>query len=259
LKKLILLFTCVLILVGCAVQQNEYEQAFIKNIKALDDKTEVVLNDITPFDWDVVYSFAPYTSKEDIQKTIGFEAKVQETVNEGMLHLIFVKDKKVEYEIMDYPSNLGINIITFSDSICYKDNAHFKVKTEEDIIYLTEDNVWSSIENKEWSTHSMHWGIGSGVYFYSENAIKYAVSMAYGSGVAVIDAYTSEVTIQGNKITFDIPNRLISNDLPKDETSEISLLYNNDGLLFDKIKFEYNPEYPTFHYDQWIEYSKMSK
>ncbi len=258
-KKIIVLFFCILMLVACTSQQNENEKAFINNVKALKNETEVTLNDITPFEWDTVYSFGPYTSKEEVQETIGFKANVGETVSEGMPHLVFVKDKEVVCEIIGYPSNLGIDIKSFSSSINAKDNIVFKVKNSSDIICLsekitdlTEEEIWSTIENKEWSTYECGF-VGCGIYFYTENDTKYALSMGYGSGVAVVGTYKSEVKLEDNMVYLDFPAYLTGGQGISDEVIEIVLVYKDNILYFGDIKFEFDPENPTSSYDKWME------
>ena len=64
------------------------------------------LGDITDFKWDYVYSFEPYTSKENIEKAIGFKSdKIKESVNEGTNQVIFTKGKEVVCYIYGYPDD----------------------------------------------------------------------------------------------------------------------------------------------------------
>lgn len=71
----------------------------------------VTLEEIVPFEWDVVYSFDPYTSRKDIIEVIGFDSnEVKEMVSEYMTQLIFVKDKKIVSSIYRYPNCSGFYI-----------------------------------------------------------------------------------------------------------------------------------------------------
>ena len=66
--------------------------------KAMDDLSAetITLEEIVPFEWDEVYTFDPYTSREEIAETIGFDSpEIKETVSEFMTQLIFVKDDKI--------------------------------------------------------------------------------------------------------------------------------------------------------------------
>ena len=69
------------------------------------------LLDVTPFEWDVVYSFDPYTSKEMVYKTVGYKwDNIRETVSEGMAQIVFLKDGKVVCYLYGYPENNGYSI-----------------------------------------------------------------------------------------------------------------------------------------------------
>ncbi|WDV44068.1 hypothetical protein PV797_11065 [Clostridiaceae bacterium M8S5] len=258
--KLLLVIACLILSVGCTSQQNKNEKELIKRIKGLENEKEVMLNNITPFEWELVYSFDPYTSKKEVKETIGFEANVSETVNEGMPHLVFVKDKEVVCEIIGYPSNLGINIKTNSSVIHAKDNIKFKVEKLNNIVCLTEkttditeDKVWSAIENKEWSNYDDgSIGIGYGIYFLKEKDTKYAVIMGYGSGLAVIGAYKSEVELKDNLIRFDFPTK----NGGEEGMKRMELIYKNEDLYLGDKKLEYDSENPAFHYNEWLKYTE---
>ncbi|MEK5068527.1 hypothetical protein [Sporosarcina sp. FSL K6-1508] len=69
------------------------------------------LSDVTPFKWDLVYSFNPYTSKETIYKTVGYKwNRISETLSESMNQLVFMKDGKVVCYLYGYPGNNGYGI-----------------------------------------------------------------------------------------------------------------------------------------------------
>lgn len=106
-----------------------------QSIRAI-SKTEATLNEIVPFEWDTVYTFPPYTSRAEIEKTIGFKSSsIKETVSEGMVQLLFVKDRKLSGSVCGYAENLGYRI-EFRDKVEYKENAVFVVSREEDIVLL---------------------------------------------------------------------------------------------------------------------------
>lgn len=99
---------------------------------------EISLNEVIPFSWDAVYTFAPYTSKQNIEERIGFSSgAITETVNEGMTQLIFVKDKKAVASICGYSDKLGYSI-EFSDCIEAKDEILFQVNVTDDKVQLKE-------------------------------------------------------------------------------------------------------------------------
>ena len=101
-------------------------------------KPPVTLNEIVPFEWDIVYTFAPYTSRSEIEEIIGFKSNaIQETVSEGMVQLLFVKDNAACGSICGYSENLGYSV-HFSDKVKLTDNKQFDVDIQDDIVYLTE-------------------------------------------------------------------------------------------------------------------------
>ncbi len=99
---------------------------------------EVFLNEIVPFEWDCVYSFAPYAPKEEMERVIGLRSKhIKETVSEGMVQLIFIKDDEVVCSICRYSDNLGYRISFYDGAgsyskLCFEQNAVFRVEKEKD-------------------------------------------------------------------------------------------------------------------------------
>lgn len=87
-------------------------KSLVKNIEALEQKSEnknVLIEDLaelTDFEWDYLYSFSPYASKEDIESAIGFKSnKIREGLNEGMNQIVFIKDKEIVCYIYGYPDD----------------------------------------------------------------------------------------------------------------------------------------------------------
>lgn len=109
-------------------------------------RVNVNLSEITPFDWDTVYTFSPYTSTQNIYNTVGYKwDTISETVNEGMNQIVFMKDGKVVCYIYGYPVNNGYGI-SFRDEE-YKNgaiklnnnkNLDFKVERKDDVIFLIQ-------------------------------------------------------------------------------------------------------------------------
>jgi hypothetical protein len=124
------------------VLKNRYN--FGQAVKNISTET-ITLNEITPFEWGTVYSFAPYTPKREMENIIGFNSNyITETLNEGMVQLIFVKGNKVVCNIQGYTSELGYNISiwTGAESYC-------QVRYEEAISFSFEhkDNIISLVRN----------------------------------------------------------------------------------------------------------------
>ncbi|WP_339250894.1 hypothetical protein NSQ43_13195 [Sporosarcina sp. FSL W8-0480] len=105
----------------------------------------VNLSDVTPFEWDLVYSFAPYTSKEIIYQTVGYKwDSISETVNGGMNQLVFMKDEKVVCYLYGYPANNGYGIFFTGESkydtavLSVEDDLIFQVEKGDNVILLTK-------------------------------------------------------------------------------------------------------------------------
>ena len=105
----------------------------------------IALNEITPFDWDIAYSFMPYTSKKEIESVIGFGSnEIIETVSEGMVQLIFVKENKVVCNIQGYSSNLGYSISIWKGAEQYclvkiEDDISLSVDRRDNIVFLVRN------------------------------------------------------------------------------------------------------------------------
>lgn len=77
----------------------------------------VELSELTPFLWDQVYTFDPYTTRDEMAQAMGCSGKhLQETVNEGMVQLIFVDydsgsgENRVVCGICGYGTSLGYGV-----------------------------------------------------------------------------------------------------------------------------------------------------
>lgn len=123
------------------------EKKLKENILSIKDvNNEIDLLDVTPFQWDELYSFAPYMPKEKIYEVVGYKwDDISETVSEGMNQIVFLKDGKVVCYVYGYSSNnvYGISfdkdhykqgVLKFNS----KDNLKFKVKVYEKIYYLEQ-------------------------------------------------------------------------------------------------------------------------
>lgn len=117
-KKILLLAILLLTLfvVWVVIKSLQGQQGSIEtdNLTKLEDKIysladgKYKLSDAAPFDWDFLYAFEPYTSKDEIFKAIGFESnRVTETFDESMQQIIFVKNKEIVCYVYGSPFKLG--------------------------------------------------------------------------------------------------------------------------------------------------------
>lgn len=157
LMKRRLIATLILILcIGLLVINPFNKEIWDTNLQLLESKIlsnelvgkNVNLTTFTPFEWDTVYSFHPYTSKKTIYETIGYKwDSISETVNEGMNQIVFVKDGEVVCYIYGYPTNnkYGVyfngTVNQNSAAILYaKDNEVFDVTKNDGVVFLTRIN-----------------------------------------------------------------------------------------------------------------------
>lgn len=120
-----------------------YNNRRLKQVITSVDTQTVVLNEIVPFDWDAVYTFEPYLSKDKITKIVGFKSGcLRETVNTGMVQLVFVKNAAVVSSVCGYGDKLGYSVgFTAWEGdyakITAGDHAVFAVENEEGIVRLS--------------------------------------------------------------------------------------------------------------------------
>ena len=157
-RVLIVILMCIVLIVvmGYLMIGNPFvfinNQKLKKSICSLDDNEIVSLNEVIPFEWDALYTFEPYQSKAEIAEIIGFQSNdiKENNINEGMVHLLFVKNDKVVASILSYSSNLGYNIDFTSKEnlkVAYAENAQFSVTKEDGITILTYSDVYTGHES----------------------------------------------------------------------------------------------------------------
>lgn len=146
----VLLLVCVSLLVINPLKIDLWDSNFkLLKGKVLSEKVvdrKVNLSTFTPFEWDEVYSFTPYVSKEAIYETIGYKWEtISETVSEGMNQIVFVKDGKVVCYLYGYPENNKFGILfggtkykDYATILYAEDNDIFDVTKEGNVVYLTQ-------------------------------------------------------------------------------------------------------------------------
>lgn len=131
------------VLLGCGssvVYQNNKQ--FTKNVLAV-KKDQILLTELTPFEWDHLYTFPVYMRKEAIEEIIGFASdEIQETVSEMMEQLIFVKGNQVVSSMTGYASHFKFDF-EFGEigdqglQLNSSDQPRFTVEHSKEIIRLT--------------------------------------------------------------------------------------------------------------------------
>lgn len=141
-KKMITITIVALVLLGwllvgnpaAALRRYRLKQA----VSQLETGELVTLDALVPFDWEKVYTFPPYTSKAQMEETIGFKSdSIQETVSEGMVQLLFVNKNTVTACICGYADALGYSI-TLEDAVDNGEGILFRVEHRGNIVELTQ-------------------------------------------------------------------------------------------------------------------------
>ena len=106
--------------------------------------TTITLGQAVPFSWDEVYTFAPYTSVEEIQQTIGAASfNLKEAAGEGMLQLVFLDGGAVTAAVCAAPAALGydVDLASAVDStpckLTHGENISFAVERDGGVVRLT--------------------------------------------------------------------------------------------------------------------------
>ena len=111
-RKIIVMFNALLVMVwfvACGsdvIEKNE--ESFHGEVKKL-VSAQVNLQELTEFEWDLLYVFGPYTSKKEIEEVIGFESDniTDNMADESTTYLLFVKDNAVVANICGSADSLG--------------------------------------------------------------------------------------------------------------------------------------------------------
>ncbi|MCD1161072.1 hypothetical protein [Peribacillus frigoritolerans] len=121
------------------------EELLKEEVLSIGHSVETInLLEVTPFDWDVVYSFEPYTPSDHIYETVGYKwDTINATVNEGMNQIVFLNDGKVVCYLYGYPENNGYGISFESENykdavymLNIKDDLNFQVERRNNVVYL---------------------------------------------------------------------------------------------------------------------------
>lgn len=106
--------------------------------------TTITLEQAVPFSWDEVYTFAPYTSVEEIQEVIGTTSfNLKEAASEGMLQLVFLDGGAVTAAVCAAPAALGydVDLASAVDStpckLTHGENISFAVERDGGVVRLT--------------------------------------------------------------------------------------------------------------------------
>jgi hypothetical protein len=123
------------IFIGCLNNTESYSDSkLISDIDRTIANNKVLnLQTITPFAWDKLYIFTPYTSEAEIKKCLGFNS--EEVGDRGVQSdsinlMVFVKDGKA-IEHLEYPRSKGDFVEIKNCQNFTPETALFTVKTDK--------------------------------------------------------------------------------------------------------------------------------
>lgn len=108
---IILLAIALILFIRWNSDLNKNNRNLSEKLLSFDPNTSGIGGELFTFDYDMAYAFDPYQSKEEMQKEIGFKSRIlEQTVSEGMMNILFVKDDKPLAYLYGYGSNNGYYI-----------------------------------------------------------------------------------------------------------------------------------------------------
>ena len=145
-RKIILLLLCIAVVCGSACSRQkaiagqkdlqEKLTAAIEKKRETDARVTLRLKDLTTFEWDRFYAFAPYTQPDYICQTLGFN---WDNVKESSISnqdydflLVFVKDGKVVH-FHDHPREHGTFYDVVGQTGYTPDEAVFEVTMDQSL------------------------------------------------------------------------------------------------------------------------------
>lgn len=115
---------------------------FKDNIVTLLDKETITLEELIPFEFDLVYLFEPYSTKENIEKTIGFKSRFVKDNSTDKLgtEVIVVKDEKVISSIFVNLKEDGFTIKRLFVNPClnYSTKINFRIEKSDSGIIIRQ-------------------------------------------------------------------------------------------------------------------------
>lgn len=111
------IFSCTLMILFIVIF-SKWNSELNKNTRYIENKLSEVkleetgtVKDLFDLDYDILYVFRPYESKAEMEEQIGFKDNIlKETVNEGMVNVLLVKENSPVTYLYGYPSNIGYYI-----------------------------------------------------------------------------------------------------------------------------------------------------
>ena len=96
------------------IENRLHHRQLKRALSALDPGQTITPEELIPFPWDEVYTFAPYTSIQQKEAALGFRSsRLSETVSEGMTDVVFTHGGRVVLSVTAYPDNAGFALLLY--------------------------------------------------------------------------------------------------------------------------------------------------
>lgn len=100
---------------------------------------EVMLIDLVPFEWDRLYLFDPYMSKDEmVKKTKVLSPLFREVYSEGVRNIVFIKGHKVVCSIQGESTAIGYDFSLRKNRVYAEEVVRLRIVKKEDYIELQE-------------------------------------------------------------------------------------------------------------------------
>ncbi|MCI8704016.1 MAG: hypothetical protein HFE60_06895 [Anaerotignum sp.] len=116
-----------------------YRRRALRQAMAAVEDGEVTLNEIVPFAWDTMYTYEPYMSREEVEEMMQIPVRgLKQSVSEGAVQLVFVKNGHMVCNVCGYISREGYAFLWWSGRLDFEDETVFQAKRDGDgILWLT--------------------------------------------------------------------------------------------------------------------------
>ena len=125
---------------GSGKEDNPHKQQVIESIGQIEvsagGEMEMSLKQLTPFEWEKVYFFKPYTSKESIKEVIGCKIKdYYYSVSDSDSQIYFVNDGEVVCSLAGNYETLKFRVDYSFDEVSYQ------LEKDDNITITNEDGI----------------------------------------------------------------------------------------------------------------------
>ena len=128
---------------GCGEENKNEMTLFLEKIKTSESTTQVELSELTDFEWEKLYIFAPYTSKSEIEEIVGMALKeaINSPVNDNEICMLFTFENENVAYLRSKKEDLGIDFDfgVYDRYLCFEnENSNlFSIENVDNICTLT--------------------------------------------------------------------------------------------------------------------------